>query len=151
VSAQSEADVGAACDQLARHCGWTVELYEQNRVTQICAGLPDRRYVHRARGGRIWVELKAPGGKLTEAQHGWLEAENAAGGLGVPIDDVMALAGLFRLLARHSSIADGEAKRRCVELTALTALRGYRGGSVKPERHDRAARNAYRPAKIADR
>ena len=64
-----EADVGRQCDELADAIGWTVERYEQGRATHICEGLPDRRYVYRPRGLRVWVELKKPTGKLLSLIH----------------------------------------------------------------------------------
>lgn len=120
----TEADIAAACDSLADQLGWSVERYEQRRASRICQGLPDRRYVQRARGHRVWVELKAPAGKLTAAQHGWLSAELAAGGLAVAVDSPDILRRLFGILSRD--MGRGEAHRVCREVTDIVARRGYR-------------------------
>lgn len=120
----TEAEVTRACDDFALRCGWTVERYEQRRATMICEGLPDRRYHHLPSGWRVWAELKKPGGKLTLAQHTWIIAELAAGGLALPVDDVTVLRTLHerwkKLYGREDAI------KYCTEVTALVAKRGYR-------------------------
>lgn len=120
----TETEVSQLCDSLAAQLGWTVERYEQRRATRITEGLPDRRYVHRARGLRIWVELKAPDGKLTAAQHQWLVAEQQAGALALVVDSVHVLRHLLSLLRRDGG--RGAALQYCEQTTALIAQRGYR-------------------------
>jgi len=142
VSDLSEGDVARACDKLAEDLSWTVERYEQRRRTKITEGLPDRRYVQRARALRIWVELKAPGEKLSMEQHAWLLSELVAGALATVIDDDAQLQALFRILGRSGSIAQAEAHRRCSELVALTAARGYRRD--KARRRRAAAHTSHR-------
>lgn len=119
----TEADVAADCDTLAAALGWQVERYEQGRASRIKQGIPDRRYVHR-RGLRVWVELKAPGGKMTADQHAWLKAELDAGGMAIAVDSVHVLRHLLTLLARDAG--RGAAWAYCCEVTALVAARGYR-------------------------
>lgn len=119
----SESDVARACDSLAAALGWTVERYEQGRRTRITEGLPDRRYVH-PRGLRIWVELKAPNGKLTATQHAWLLAEQQAGAHALAVDSEHVLRHLLQLLSRDAG--RGAALHYCVQTTALIAQRGYR-------------------------
>ena len=121
----TEAQVATACDALARALGWDVERYEQRRRTKIQEGLPDRRYVQRARGHRVWCELKAPGGKLTREQHAFLRSEQAAGAHALAVDDPAQLHRVLNLLARD--MGRGEALRYCGELVDLMAKRGFRG------------------------
>lgn len=120
----AERDVAKACDELAEKCGWTVERYEQRRVSRICEGLPDRRYVHRGRSLRVWVELKPPGGKMTLAQHTWLIAEIDTGAHAICVDSVHVLEHLFRLLSRDAG--RGAALQYCAQTTKLVASKGYR-------------------------
>lgn len=121
----TETEVATACDALARALGWDVERLEQRRATRIHEGLPDRRYVQRARGHRVWVELKAPKGQLTRDQHRFLTAELATNAHATVIDDPEQLRRLLTLLARD--MGRGEALRYCGELVDLTVKRGYRG------------------------
>jgi hypothetical protein len=121
-----EAEVGRQCDALAETLGWTVERYEQGRATRITEGLPDRRYVRA--GQRVWVELKAPLGRLTTHQYGWLLSELDAGGLATVIHSQDELAYLFSVLARRSSIMEARARDLCREWVALTWQRGPREG-----------------------
>lgn len=118
----TEDDVTAECDQLARAAGWRVESYVDKRRVRTHPGLPDRRYVKP--GKRLWVELKAPKGKLTAEQHGWLLAELAAGGFATVVDGSEPFRRILGLLARDGGRA--EAMRVCEELVQLTAMRGYR-------------------------
>lgn len=120
----TETDVARLCDELAATLGYRVERYEQRRASRICEGLPDRRYVRGNR--RVWVELKRPGGKLTEAQHHWLVSELAAGGVATVIDDVPQLATVFRALARSDYMAQQNAVVYCRDLLDLVARRGWR-------------------------
>lgn len=120
----TEAQVASACDGLAEAMGWTVERYEQRRASRICEGLPDRRYVHRGRSLRVWVELKAPGGKMTLAQHVWLIAEIDTGAHAICVDSVHVLEHLFRLLSRDAG--RGAALHYCAQTTKLMASKGYR-------------------------
>ena len=120
----TESDVANACDTMAVALGWTVERYEQRRASRICEGLPDRRYVHRGRGLRVWVELKKPGGKLTLDQHRWLIAEQQCNAHAICADSVLVLQHLFQLLSRDAG--RGAALHYCVETTNLIASRGYR-------------------------
>ena len=125
----TEKEVGVACDRLAESLGWTVERYEQSRATRIAEGLPDRRYVHLARGMRVWVELKRPGGKLTAAQRVWLGVELQAGGLATTVESADQLAKLFAVLARRSAVLEAEARRLCEQWVDLTWQRGPRDGA----------------------
>jgi hypothetical protein len=119
-----EQDVALACDSLATQLGWAVDRLEQRRASKIVRGIPDRRY-HRP-GQRIWVELKAPGGKLTATQHAWLLSELDAGAMATVIDDEAQLQHLFTLLARRSSSLESSARDYCRELVRLCWLRGPR-------------------------
>jgi hypothetical protein len=122
----TEADVCNACDALARTARWEVESYSDTRRVRTHPGLPDRRYVQRSRGYVLWVELKAPAGKLTQDQHVWLTDELRAGGLATVVDDPAILHKLLNLLARTSSLSRAECARTCSELVSLCAQRGYR-------------------------
>lgn len=129
-----EKEVAAQCDRLAVDLGYTVERYEQRRASKICEGLPDRRY-HKRIGGngyRIWVELKAPGGKMTEDQCAWLEAENDAMGMATVIDDVATLARIFGLL--RPPIGEAACRRECAQLIELCAKRGLRPKAKRGQR-----------------
>jgi hypothetical protein len=121
----TEAEVGALCDSLATKTGWVVERYEQRRASKICAGIADRRYVKRGIGA-IWIELKAPDGKLTEAQYEWCVAELHSGGLATVVDDVQTLAPLLCDAGRLSSMVRSSLRQRCLELLNLCAKRGWR-------------------------
>jgi hypothetical protein len=126
--------VGALCDSLMTQLGWTVERYEQRRASRICEGLPDRRYVHRARQLRIWVELKAPGKKMTREQRAWLLSELDAGGLATVIDDVSQLQHLLGIFTGGRVGQHEQAARYCAELVHLCSLRGYRGERITTTR-----------------
>jgi hypothetical protein len=117
----TEAHVARACDHLASQLGWTVERYEQGRATRIAEGLPDRRYVLPL-AARVWVELKAPDGKLTRRQHEWLNTEAAAGGLACALSDPATLAPILHQARHHPAAATD----LCQQATAAIALRGYR-------------------------
>jgi hypothetical protein len=138
----TETAVGAQVDELAHALGWDIERYEQRRATMITEGLPDRRYVHRHKQARVWVELKRPGGKLTHHQYAWLLAELDAGALATVIDDVQQFAHLARLLARGgSSIMHAEALAYCRQLLDLCWRRGPRDGRAdQPPRSGRRRR-----------
>lgn len=129
---RTEADIGLACDRLAIAAGFAVERYEQRRRTMITEGIPDRRYPHVARGLRLWVELKAPGGKLTREQHAWLLSELEAGAIATVIDDDAQLRELLRILAGPRVGRDAQALTYCRQLLFLTAARGYRGEKADP-------------------
>lgn len=120
----TEKDVGQQCDELAESLGWLVERYEQPRATMVAGGLPDRRYVHRGRRLRLWVELKKPGGKLTSSQYLWLLAEWHTGAHATVCDTLGSLGVILSLLGRDAG--RGEALRKCREFIDLTALRGFR-------------------------
>jgi hypothetical protein len=137
----TEAEVGVYCDDLATKLGWRVERYEQRRATHIQEGLPDRRY--KRPGCRLWVELKKPGGQMTEDQYLWLATEVAAGGFATVIDDVLQLAPLLQGLAKQSSIQDQIVRLRCRELIEICHLRGFR--PVKGRRKPLAFGPARRP------
>lgn len=137
----TETVVTAQLDELAHALGYTVERYEQRRATMITEGLPDRRYVHRGKQLRVWVEAKRPGGKLTHAQHAWLLAEIDAGALATVIDDVHQFFHLARLLSRGSSIMHAEALAYCRQLVDLCWQRGPRDGRIgQPARTGRPRR-----------
>ncbi len=121
----TESDVVAACDKIARQLGWDVESYSDARAVRTCPGLSDRRYVQRARGHRVWVEAKAPDGKLTREQHAFLRSEQAAGAHALAVDDPAQLQRVLSLLSRD--MGRGEALRYCGEVTAAIARKGYRG------------------------
>ena len=142
---RTEEEVAAACDDFMARAGFEVEKYEQGRRTRITEGLPDRRYVHRTKGYRVWVELKAPTGQLTRAQHVWLRAEQAAAALALAVDDREQLRHLVNLLPKLYGHAD--ALRYAAQVTALIAARGYRGEPKPPRpRSARTARQRTRRA-----
>ncbi len=120
----TEAEVARACDDLAERMSWKIERYEQGRETQICEGIPDRRYHNGVGGFRVWVELKSPTGKLTLEQHNWLIAEQAAGALALAVDDRQQLVHLWNLTKQL--YGRNAALDYCREVTALIAKRGYR-------------------------
>ena len=139
----TETVVAAQVDELAEAMGWEVQRYEQRRASMIHEGLPDRRYVHRAKGLRVWVELKRPGGKLTTAQHAWLTAELEAGALATVIEDVAQFAALAKTLGRGASTMHAAALDLCRGWVGLCWIRGPREGSA-PARA-RGARGARGP------
>lgn len=49
-------------------------------------------------GRLLSIEVKRPGGKLSEPQREFLTAVNASGGVGVVVDDARVLDGYLRLL-----------------------------------------------------
>ncbi len=124
MSALTESDVVAACDERARAFGYAVEVYSDARRVRTAPGLPDRRYVH-PRGVRVWCEAKKPGGKLTREQHAFLTAELAANAHAIAVDDVAQLHRLLQDLARDAG--RGAALDYCRQTVALIAARGYRG------------------------
>lgn len=128
-SKTSETDVAKECDSLARGLGWDVESYSDTRAVRTHPGLPDRRYVQRRRGLRVWAELKAPAGKLTEEQHAFLLAELATGAHALAVDSVDVLRHLLSLLSRDMGRA--AALDYCRDVTRLIAQRGYRNSSCK--------------------
>jgi hypothetical protein len=138
----TETAVAAQVDELAHAMGWDVERYEQRRATMIAEGLPDRRYVHRHKQARVWVELKRPGGKLTHHQYAWLLAELNAGALATVIDDVQQWAHVARLLSRGgSSLMHAAAHDYCRQLVDLVWMRGPRDGRAgQPSRQPRRRR-----------
>jgi hypothetical protein len=126
----TETVVAAQVDELAAAMGWEVQRYEQRRASTIHEGLPDRRYVHRAKGLRVWVELKRPGGKLTVNQHRWLLDELEAGALATVIEDVAQFAALTKCLGRGASTMHAAAHDLCRGWVGLCWLRGPREGSA---------------------
>jgi len=112
--------------------GFAVESYEQRRPSRVFEGIPDRRYAHRPRRVRVWVELKAPGKQMTSAQHAWLLLEIEAGAFATVIDDPHQLERLFNLLSGPRVGRDERALAYCRELVDLCALRGYRGEAKTP-------------------
>lgn len=122
----TETAVAAQVDALALALGWEVERYEQRRATMIAEGLPDRRYVHRGKQLRVWVELKRPGGKLTTGQYAWLSAELDAGALATVIEDVEQFAALCKILGRGATMMHSAAHDRCRAWVGLCWLRGPR-------------------------
>lgn len=119
----TENAVASLVDGLALAMGWTVERYEQRRRTNVCEGLPDRRYVG-PNGLRVWVELKRPGGKLTQAQYRWLDAELRAGGFALPVDDPEVLKAFVTRWRKVFGARD--AADYCRQVLELTARRGFR-------------------------
>jgi hypothetical protein len=138
----TESAVAAQVDELATKLGWEVERYEQRRATRITEGLPDRRYVHRGRGLRVWVELKKPGGKLTTAQYRWLLDELESGALATVIEDVEQWASLCRTLQRGSSLLHATALDQCRGWVDLCWRRGPRDVSARPQYRRPRARRA---------
>jgi hypothetical protein len=138
VMTPDEKAVGVACDKYARAAGFTVESYEQRRPSGIFKGIPDRRYSHAARGLRIWIELKAPGGQMTEEQHRWLLIELKAGAYAAVVDDVAQLQHLFKLMTGPRVGRDEAVLRYCHSLVDHAALRGYRGQQIPDHLRKRA-------------
>jgi hypothetical protein len=127
----TEKHVGLMCDSVATQMGWVVERYEQSRASHITEGLPDRRYVHRTLRCRVWVELKAPDGKLTEAQHQWLVTELLNDGAATVVASPDGLAIVLAEVMRYPF----SPAKACVflrEIVADFAGRGYR--KVPPKR-----------------
>lgn len=118
--------MGAECDRLAIALFWRVESYEDKRAVRTHKGLPDRRYVRPVKGQRIWVELKAPGGKLTVEQHAFLNSELDAGAMAVVIDDPNQLKYYLNALQRVSSIVESAVREKMMQDVQLCALRGFR-------------------------
>lgn len=119
-----ESTVAARCDSLASKTGWDTERYEQRRGSKITLGIPDRRYVHRIAGLRIWVELKAhtKHGRMTREQHRWILSELAAGGHATCIDSAVTLGEIMQTLKYDAD----KAHAMCREMVDRIAERGYR-------------------------
>jgi hypothetical protein len=126
-----EGQVGAKCDEIATQMGWTVQRYEQFRPSRIEPGLPDRRYVHRAKGLTMWVELKgmARGDKLSVEQYQWLNDELNAGHLATCIDSPPAFQRLLNGMVGPYARAEG--LRICRELLEIVVLKGFRTEKAK--------------------
>lgn len=78
-SAPEKAVQRAVADALAR-MGFRVSDLSQPRASMQTPGLPDL-YAHHPRWRIcLWVEVKAPRGRLSPTQAAWHEAERAAGG-----------------------------------------------------------------------
>jgi hypothetical protein len=95
----SEADIEKTCTQILEWDGWRSFKMEQNfserkqkRTGE--AGMPDRLYIRYWKncpgpGGKgpaecadlMWIEWKALGGRVSQAQHDWQAAEVARGAL----------------------------------------------------------------------
>lgn len=54
---------------------------KRHGTTRQTPGVPDLYCQHRTRPVRFWVEVKRPGGRLTEAQVNWRANERIAGGV----------------------------------------------------------------------
>jgi hypothetical protein len=126
-----EGQVGQQCDRIATLMGWEVERYEQRRASRIHEGLPDRRYVHRAKGLTLWVELKGMerSSKLSVGQHQWLADELNAGQLATCIDSPPAFQRLLNGMT--GTYARAEGLRICRELLQIVALKGFRTEKAK--------------------
>ena len=110
-----EADVLAACRALLTLRG--IPHWRQNsgalRVDGrfVRFGLPgcsDLIGILPRSGRLIACEVKRPGGQLTAAQRAFLDAVNAAGGVGIVVEDVKVLARVLdRLMADPWAAIDG--------------------------------------------
>lgn len=72
-----EKAVQAACKRLLTLAGFHVSDLSQSRATQQTAGLPDLYAM--GHGHAVWVEVKAPNGRVTPAQEAWHETARANG------------------------------------------------------------------------
>lgn len=81
-----------------RRMGFRVTKTSQPRASMVTPGIPDLYAVHPAWGLRVWVEVKAPGGKVSHAQAVWHEGERAAGGTVLVIRSVGELVEELRAL-----------------------------------------------------
>lgn len=117
-----EKDVVAKCDRLATAVGFEVcDFSDTRRVrTTPC---PDRYYRHVRRGLRLWFEVKHPDDKLTREQYAFIMSELDAGGLASCGTDT----DLQTILSLSARVPAGAVARRCREIVAVWALKGYRG------------------------
>ena len=67
----------AQVEQIARSLGWLV--YHTHDSRRSAAGFPDVVAVHPRRGRIVWAELKSGKGRVSDAQHEWLDALTEAG------------------------------------------------------------------------
>jgi hypothetical protein len=51
-------------------------------------GMPDYLFLHYRRRVALWVEMKAPAGRLRPEQTAWIDAERRRGGLVAVVDDL---------------------------------------------------------------
>lgn len=80
------------CDAALAALGFDVTRFSQPRRTMQTEGIPDRYIRSRRFGIRLWVEYKAPGGRVSVEQRAWHHMELASDG------DVITVWGVSDLL-----------------------------------------------------
>jgi hypothetical protein len=85
-----EDEVGHAFDLACEASGWHVTRTSQKRRSRVTPGMPDRFVAHPVHRLYAWVELKAPGGRLSAAQTEWIAAVRSAGCPVLVVDDVQS-------------------------------------------------------------
>ncbi len=127
--------VGRQCDELAERAGFKVVRFSQRRASEQTPGIPDRYYRHKARGFRLWFEVKVPGDRLTRDQHEFLVEELAAGGLAAcgGFEELRALLALSTLPGLAT------AARRAGDIVSVWAAKGFRGERLDGQPYRRRA------------
>ena len=79
-----------------RNTGWTVTVTAAGqRTRKQLKGLPDL-YATKRGYGSLWVEVKAPGGKVNDKQSRWMAETRAAGVPCIVADSVDAVETVLR-------------------------------------------------------
>lgn len=76
----TEKQVQQQVKRLLHHLGFIVSDLSQPRASMQTAGLPDLYCQHRRLKACFWVEVKRPGGKVSDNQQAWHENEHESGG-----------------------------------------------------------------------
>jgi len=76
---------------------WHVTRLQQTRASKITPGVPDL-YIMRPGHGAYWVELKAPGGRLSRYQEAWHLMARAAGVRVLVVTSAAELAAALEVL-----------------------------------------------------
>jgi hypothetical protein len=90
-----EKRVQAAVKRNLKTLGFHVSDLSQPRASMQTPGLPDLFAMH-ARYGAVWIEVKAPGGKLSANQRAWHELAAQAGVRAAVVDGVHSLVRVLR-------------------------------------------------------
>lgn len=90
---RAEKAVDAAVMRALRGLGFFVSRFQQPRATMVTRGVPDLYALHAGWRLAVWIELKAPRGRLSLPQQQW-QATAAAAGVAVltirSVDDLLA-------------------------------------------------------------
>jgi len=77
---QDEGDVEQDVDAELDRLGFDITRFSQPRRSKQTEGIPDRYARHRLRKCRLWIEVKQPGGTVSDDQKRWHKTERDSGG-----------------------------------------------------------------------